>query len=231
MSIFSEIQLPKVLFQAESKYNGHVEVVELGKTRKVFADGTLQSANYDSPIVSKLFLGRAIDIVKENVPELKKLLILGLGGGTMAQLVSRSVPGIEIVSVDIDPVMVDIAKQFFDLDSIPNHKLICNDACRVIIEPETFGLQEHMFDAVIVDIFNGDRYPELGRSGNFIAGLKRMVRSNGFILFNRVYHGHHQDEVNMFIEMLHDFLSGIQSTIIAGKTNSDNVLVYGRSDS
>ena len=85
-----------------------------------------------------------------------------------------------------------------------------------------------MFDAAIVDIFVGDKYPELGRSGNFIARLKSLVKPGGIIIFNRIYHGDHQEEVNMFIEMLHDFFVDVESVIIAGKTNSDNVLIYGR---
>jgi spermidine synthase len=228
MNVFSDIKLPKVLFETQSEFNGAISVVESGKTRKLLVNGTLQSANWNSPIVSKLFLGRAIEVLKEQEPDARKLLILGLGGGTMQQLAAKIFPGIEIVSVDIDEVMVQTAKDYFDLDSIPNHRIIINDACRVIVEPEVFDIKEGMFDSAIVDIFVGDKFPELGKSGNFIGSLKRLVRPGGFILFNRIYHGDHQAEVNLFIEMLHEFLVDVQSIIIAGKTNSDNVLIYGR---
>ncbi len=228
MSVFSDIKLPKLIHEAQTQYNGTVSVVEHGRTRKLIVNGYLQSTNWDSPVVKSMFLGRMVDVLQEQCPDMHSVLVLGIGGGTMQHLISQRFPNSHITSVDIDSGMVEIARQFFDLDKIPNHNVIINDACRVIVEPEQFGLREEMFNAALVDIFIGDKFPELGSSGNFIAALKKMVAPGGLIIFNRIYHGDHQDEVNQFIENLHDFLTDVQSVIIAGKTNSDNVLIFGR---
>lgn len=231
MTVFSEIVLPKLIFQTSTPYNERVEVWQYGKHLKLIVNGSVESTTTDTPSAKNSFLGRTVDLLLEHEPNMERVLVLGLGGGTMQHFISEKFPQKpEIVSVDIDEKIVEVSREYFDLDLIPNHRVIVDDACRVVVEPEKYGLMEHMFDAVVVDLFIGDKYPELGRSGNFVAGVKRLLKPGGLVVFNRIYHGHHQDEVNMFIEMLHDFYSEVNSLIIAGKTNSDNVLIYGRAN-
>lgn len=228
MSVFDGIQLPKIIFEAESKYNGKIEVWQVGKNKKIKVDHFEQSVSHTSQSVNRLVWGKAVEVLKEQMPDLKSVLVLGLGGGTMAHLISGAFNQPQIVSVDIDPVMIDIARQFFDVDSIPNHRIVEADAMRVVIEPETFDLTEHMFDVVLVDIYQGEKFPDLGKSGNFIAAVKKMVRPGGLVIFNRIYLESHQDDVNIFIDYVGDFLHDVTCSVVAGYTNSDNVLIYGR---
>jgi spermidine synthase len=155
-------------------------------------------------------------------------MILGLGGGTMAHLLSKTFPDTKITSVEIDPVMVGIARDYFDIDNIPNHKVLVTDAMRVVVEPDKYDLSNYYFDAAIVDIYNGEKYPDLGKSGNFIAALKKLIKPGGVIIFNRIYLDRHQDEVNTFIEYISGFLSSVKLLVVAGYTNSDNILILGR---
>ncbi|KKS55155.1 MAG: Spermidine synthase [candidate division WWE3 bacterium GW2011_GWD2_42_34] len=228
MNIFDGIQLPKIIYETDSKYNGKVQVWEVGKTRKIKVDKIDQSISHKSPSANRLVWGKVIEVLEENAPDLKNILILGLGGGTMAHLISEKFNAPRIVSVEIDPVMVDIAKKYFDLDSVPNHRIIIDDALRVVVEPEEFDLKPESFNVCIVDIFQGEKYPDLGKSGNFITSVKKMVRPGGLLIFNRIYLDYHQDDVNIFIEYLGDFLQNVTCLVVAGYTNSDNVLIYGK---
>ncbi len=228
MSIFDNLKIPKVIFQANSQYNGNVEVWQVGQTLKLVANGVVQSVSWDSNTAKKIVFGRMVELLKEQMPELNSILILGLAGGTMQHLISRAFPGIRIVSVEIDKVMIDIAKGFFKIDEIPNHRIICEDACRVIVEPEKYDLKLHSFQTVIVDVFCGETYPDLGNSGNFFASLKKMLMPGGLAVFNRLYLSKHQDDVNEFIENVQQFFDNVDTLTIAGRTNSDNILIYGR---
>lgn len=227
-SLLSAIKPIKKLYETESQYNGHVEVLEVGRTKKIKVDGIDQSLNHEAPSCSKLVWGKAVALLKKLEPELNNVLILGLGGGTMAHLISRQFNSPEIVSVELDPVMIDIAKRFFDIEKIPNHRIINDDALRVVVSPEEFDIQPKSFQALIVDIYVGDKYPDLGKSGNFISSLKNLVSPGGLIIFNRIYIEKHQDDVNLFCDTLEDFLLDVNTEIVAGYTNSDNVLIYGR---
>lgn len=228
MTVFDGIKVPKIIFEAQSKYNGNIEVIQVGETRKIKVDKIEQSVNHQSPSCKNLVWGRFVEILKDEVPELKNILLLGLGGGTVAHLVAQTFPEAIITSVEIDQVMVDIARNYFDLDQIKNHRVIVDDALRVVVEPENFALAPSSFQALYVDIFIGEKYPDLGSSGNFVSAVKSMVTPGGLVVFNRIYLTHHQDEVNTFVDSLSDYLQGVKCQVVAGHTNSDNILIYGR---
>ncbi len=124
--------------------------------------------------------------------------------------------------------MIDIAKKFFNIDSIPNHKIINDDALRVVIEPENYGISLGSLDVLIVDIFNGDKFPDLGKTGNFITAIKKLVKPGGFLVFNRIYKEEYQEDVKIFIENLGNYIKDIESEVVAGYTNSDNIIIFGR---
>lgn len=228
MNIFTGIQSPKVLFETDSKYNGHIKVVEFGNTLKIKVDNIDQSLNPDSPSCSRLYWGKVIDVLKENMPEMKNILILGLGGGTIPHLIQRNFPNTKMIAVEIDQVMVDIATQYFGVGQIPNLQVVVEDAMRVVVEPDKYGITEHSLDAILVDIYVGQKYPDLGKSGNFVSALKKLMNPHGLLIFNRIYVDDHQDDVNIFIDYLENQLSNVKCTVVAGYTNSDNILIYGR---
>lgn len=220
--------MPKVIYETDSELNGHVRIVDVGSTRRLVVENTIQSLSADSPACPKLYWGQLVNSLKERMPEVKKCLVLGLGGGTIAHLLSRSYPGIEITSVELDQMMIDLSRQFFDLDSIPNHKVIREDALRVVIEPEEYDITPKYFDVLIVDIVLGDKYPDLGKTGNFYAAIKRLVKTGGMIVFNRIYTESYQEEVNIFMDGLEGHFEELDSEVVAGYTNSDNILIFGR---
>jgi len=228
MSVFDGLKIPRVIYETNSKLNGRIQVVEVGSTRKILVDDIAQSISRNSPSILKLYWGQLVESLKEKNPSMKRVLILGLGGGTLAHLISKNFPNVEIVSVEWDEVMIDVAKKYFDLDLIPNHRVIVDDALKVVIEPEEFDIALSSFDVLIVDILNGEEFPDLGKTGNFIAAIKRLVTSGGYIVFNRIYTEAHQEDVNLFIEHVEGFLGETESDIVAGYTNSDNILIYAK---
>lgn len=228
MSIFDSLKYPKIIYEVDSKLNGKIRVVEIGKTRKLLANDILQSINETSPNCPKIFSGKAADLIVREAPNAKRILMLGLGGGTVASILSKKLPEAQMVSVEFDPVMIDVAKKYFGLDSITNHRIIEADALRVVVEPEEFDLTQSSFDVLFIDIFVGDQYPDLGKTGNFIASVKRLVAPGGLIVFNRIYTEEYQEDVNNFVNQVEEFLGDTKSEIVAGYTNSDNILIYGR---
>lgn len=228
MNIFTGLQAPKVIFETDSKYNGHIKVVEFGEIRKIVVDNIMQSVTHTSQNTSRLYWGKVVQVLKENFTGLGNVMLLGLGGGTLVHLISKEFPGVAITSVEIDQTMVDIANNYFDLTKVPNHKVIVDDAMRVVIEPTNFGLAPQMFNAIVVDIYVGEKYPDLGKSGNFIAAIKDLIAPGGLVIFNRIYREHHQEEVNIFIDYVSEFFSNVKNLVVAGYTNSDNVLIYAK---
>jgi len=228
MSVFSKLQSPKIIYEDSSKHNPDIKIIKVGSTLRLTVGGFIQSVNYDSPVCKRLFLGKTVDLLKREVPDGNNFLVLGLGGGTMQKLISQAFEKPEIISVDIDPKMVEIAKKYYELESIPNHKIIVDNALRVVVEPDRNGLKKKEFDVAVVDIFVGDSAPDLVKTGNFIGHLKRLVEPDGLIVFNRNYTADFQEDADNFAVSLENHLKDVKTEVVAGYSNSDNILIYGR---
>ncbi len=226
MTVFEGLALPKVVHETDSPLNGHMMVIDVGKVRKLSVNGVIQSVNHASSMSKRQYWGRAIEGYKELFPELSNIMVLGLGGGTFTHLLAQSFPNIQIIAVEFDPEMVRVAEEYFDLKQVPNLHVIVGDALKVLSSPEAYKITDGSFDSIFVDIYVGDKYPELGETGTFISGLKKVVKPGGWVVFNRLYWSYHQDDVNAFIEDLQMYFHEIKSIIVAGKTNSDNVLIF-----
>ena len=58
----------------------------------------------------------------------RTVLLLGGGAFTMAEYMARQLPNTHIDVVEIDPGLENISRQYFSYQSLPNVKLIFNDA-------------------------------------------------------------------------------------------------------
>ncbi len=228
MSVFDGLKMHKIIFETDSELNGRIRIVDVGSTRKMVVGNTIQSINPDSPACPKLYWGQMSDSIKERFTDIQNILILGLGGGTLAHLLSRAYPDVNITSVEYDEVMIQLAKEYFYVDKIPNHKIIHEDALRIVVEPEENDITPSSLDLVVVDVLNGDKYPDLGKTGNFISAVKRLIRPGGHVVFSRIYTEFFQEEVNIFVDSLENYFSEVETEVVAGYTNSDNLLIFGK---
>ncbi len=229
MSVFAGISLPEVIYETSSKYNENIKVLQVGDVFKLSVNNFVQSLSKNSKSASRLCWGAMAEVLKEELEDPQSILILGLGGGTTQHLIRNYFPEVGLVSVEIDPEIVDIAKKYFDIESLEDHKILLDDAFRVVVEPEKHGLEKNSFDAVVVDLVLGDTFSNLGTSGNFLSAVKKLMAPGGLVLFNRIYLDDYQEDANNFKVLLEDFFSDLSTRVVAGYTNSDNLLIYGRS--
>lgn len=159
----------KTLEERESKYNGSLKVVKsLGLGTYIQAKGLTQSGG----IVESIWKKTLRKISKRKV---KNILILGLGGGTVAKLSRKIWPDSKITGIDIDPNMIELGKKYLRLEEYD-----------VNIKIEDAGkLHTDKFDLVIVDLYNGDEFPKKFEEETF---LKKLTKNN-LVIFNRLYYG------------------------------------------
>lgn len=108
-----------------------------------------------------------------------KVLLLGLGGGSVIRTLrdSMNYTG-ELVAVDIDPVIIDIARQEFHVVEGPDTKIICADAFQ-FVENEQSG-----YDLVIVDLFIDNVVPDKFLDTYFWRKVLGLLNENGDVIFN-----------------------------------------------
>jgi len=163
----------KVLEERESKYNGHLKVSRsLGFGTYIQAGGLTQSGGIVG-VIWKPTLKR-IHNLKFTI---NNCLILGLGGGTAAKYVRLFWPEAKITGIDIDPVMIELGKKYLGLDQVG-----------VNIKIQDAGKFSGKFDLIIIDLYNGDQFPEKFQNTEFLNKVKNSLSENGTAIFNRLYY-------------------------------------------
>lgn len=114
-------------------------------------------------------------------PEPKRILIAGLGGGTIPMLLRDLYPDAEIDVVEIDPAVVKVAKEWFNYEEDANHEVHVVDA-RVFIKRA--GLQGEKYDFIMLDAFSGEYIPEHLLSREFLQEVKALLTDDGILVAN-----------------------------------------------
>lgn len=161
----------KVLEERESKFNGHLRVVKTwGMGTYIQAEGLTQSGG----IVEGIWK-QTLRKIQRAHPAVGSCLILGLGGGTAARLVRTYWPDVKITGIEIDPIMIELGMKYLGLGEA-NADIKIQDAGKPV---------SGKFDLVIVDLYQGDKFPEKFGDG---LSLKRLTK-NKLVVFNRLYYG------------------------------------------
>tara|TARA_B110000305_G_C19414867_1_gene627428 strand:+ start:912 stop:1865 length:954 start_codon:yes stop_codon:yes gene_type:complete len=111
----------------------------------------------------------------------QRILIVGLGGGTLSDTYSLLFPDTEIVISEIDDAVVRVASEYFDFEETDKISVDVGDA-RVFIKRQ--GLRGEKYDLVILDAFNGEYIPEHLMTTEFLEEVKRLLPENGMVLAN-----------------------------------------------
>src|ERR1700739_1725601 len=59
-------------------------------------------------------------------PKIQSILEIGFGGGRTASYLHRFMPKVKIVSVELDPAVVEFARKYFDFKDDDNFKVVTN---------------------------------------------------------------------------------------------------------
>jgi spermidine synthase len=118
-------------------------------------------------------------------PDQKKVLIVGLGGGSMVHFLQKHDPQCEVDAVEIDPVVVQLAERYFALKRSRNVRLLVADAF------DYFAKNETKYDVIYMDAFlkpsestDGTGVPLRLRTLDFYKQLQSRLNDGGSVVFN-----------------------------------------------
>lgn len=117
---------------------------------------------FSSAIVSKL-------------PENSKALVLGLGGGSVANVLQNNLK-FSVDAVELDERIVETAKKYFSLN--PNVNVTVDDARHYLEETK------QTYDLIFFDVFRGDVQPPHVLSLECFKKAKSLLNKNGIIIVN-----------------------------------------------
>jgi spermidine synthase len=104
-------------------------------------------------------------------------VVLGLGAGTVAQLLLRRWPDVSITGVDDDAEILLLAQQQFGL-AATGVAAVHRDARQYARECS------RRFDLVIVDLFRGEMIASFTSERSFIRHVRQLARPGGVVVWN-----------------------------------------------
>jgi spermidine synthase len=111
--------------------------------------------------------------------ERRRALFIGSGGAVALRQFASTYPGISIDLVESEPSVIDLAREWFALDSIPNVAVHVNDGVAFVE-----GAPAASWDVAVIDAYDAETCSTSFASRAFFASLRTALRPGGAMAFN-----------------------------------------------
>ena len=154
--------------------------------------------------------------------DIKRVLVLGLGAGSIPVYLDRFLPDATIDTVELDPGVIDVAKKYFGLRETKRFHLIESDA-RVFLNRHT-----EPYDLIMVDAYTGSYIPFHLMTKEFYQLVRNRLTPHGVAAINILPAEKLFDSNVRTLKLAFDELDFFNS---GDRVNSlSNVIVLGRLD-
>jgi spermidine synthase len=207
-----------VLYEKESAYSTIFVTEDARGLRTLLfeRDGARQSVvkvgdpdHLELPYVRTMLVSLAL------VNEPHRMLVIGLGGGTLPMFLRRHYPTATIDVVDIDPAVVEVAKDYFGFKEDDRLRAHVADG-RAFIE----GC-EQPYDLILLDAFGADSIPFHLATREFLQATRRALTPGGVVAGN-IWGRGSNDLFDSMVMTYRDVFSRVQ---LLGVINAENVIV------
>jgi spermidine synthase len=121
---------------------------------------------------------QAMLVTLSMVKDPQRVLIVGLGGGSLPSLLRKHYPRLSIDVVDIDPDVVAVAKKFFGFREDAAMHVYVEDGRRFIEKCK------QPYDIIFLDAYGVDDIPYDLATKEFLLAVRRAVRPQGVVAGN-----------------------------------------------
>jgi spermidine synthase len=134
--------------------------------------------NLADPDDLPMVYARTMSLAAIHPPEIKRVLMLGLGGGSISTYFGRFLPDATIDSVELDPGVIDVAKKYFGVRETSRSRIHAGDG-RVFLNRNSGP-----YDIIIADAFTGAYIPFHLMTEEFYRLVRERLAPNGVAAFN-----------------------------------------------
>lgn len=171
-----------VIFEKVSPYH-HVQVIDDNGERMLSFNGTRETRmKIANPLEGHFEYTEYFHTAWLWNHDLKKVLMIGLGGGSTQRSFQHYYTNVMVDTVELDPVVIDVAKKYFTVTETPRLK-IHNEDGRVFLRRTT-----NSFDAIFMDAYTTTRYgsslPPHLVTKEFFALANDHLTTNGVLAYN-----------------------------------------------
>jgi spermidine synthase len=113
-------------------------------------------------------------------PNIRRVLVIGLGGGTVPKRFVRDYPQVTVDAVEIDPAVIRIARQYFDVKTGPRLSIHEADGRQFLRRAE------QKWDMILLDAYYSDTVPFFLTTREFFTIAKSRLSPGGVLVNNVV---------------------------------------------
>lgn len=145
--------------------------------------------NYQKLVLSSLYLN----------PAAKKVLMIGMGGGTIATAIKNVLPEIHLDIIKINPLVVEVAEDYFMFQNESNVKVIIQDGFDFVLK------SNNKYDIIIIDAFLNATVQPKFLTEDFLSSLKNIMSDGGVVVFNSIIGKRNNPNVNFYYRVFREF--------------------------
>ncbi len=196
-----------------SKYSGELEITWYNGKKHLNS----QNANYSYGSLQRIL---KFGLEKINLTNFNSILILGMGGGSVIKTLREDFNyNNAIEAVELDSVVVDIAKTEFGIIENNLLKIHCMDAFQFV------QTNTKKFDLIIVDLYIDLTVPSKFLDQEFWNQVLSSKSIKGTVLFNASVNASNEAKVDSLVNYLK---SKVFQVDIYKKVNNTNTVIIAR---
>jgi spermidine synthase len=163
------------------------------------------SMRLDDPFESTLEYVDYFHLALAIQPSIEHVLVIGLGGGSLVKRMWRDYPEMSFDAVELDPEVVTIAYELFELPRDERINVAVGDG------RDFLSGCGSVYDLIVIDAFNDDTTPPHLMTDEFLRLCQAHLAEDGVIAYNLIgsVHGDHSKPFRSF----HRTISNIWRTV------------------
>ena len=114
-------------------------------------------------------------------PSPERVLIVGLGGGTLPGALQKMLPAAQIDIVEVDPAVVRVARTYFQFAPGPTTRIVEQDGRVFVKRMLRKGVK---YDLVMLDAFDHEYIPEHLLTREFLGEIRKILSQEGALAAN-----------------------------------------------
>ena len=190
---------------------GEVEVYALGRLRTLTFGNAVEQSRIDLDHPQRLVqvYTRAMLLGLLLVARPTRVLVLGLGGGSLVQALLAVDPDIAVDACEARALVVDVAREYLALPRTDRLKVSVGDALTHV------RTASRRYDLILVDLYGAEgMHPDQG-NGFFLRGCRQRLRRGGLLVSNH-WSGAFADNRRAYAALASTFPGGLLHLQVAG---------------
>ncbi len=139
------------------------------------------------------------------VEEPKRVLVVGLGAGTLPKFLAKKFPDCQVDVAELDAKVYDVAKKYFFFPDLPNLHVTILDG-RLFIRQT-----KEKYDFILLDAYRDDMIPFHLMTKEFLEQAKAVLAPNGVLVSNIAI----ESDAQLYPYMLHTYQSVFPTVLAA----------------